>query len=144
MMRARIGFAAGVLVVIAAIGWGAWRMHAPASDPEAVALMRSAAHAMRDVPVKGILTTRVLTAEGWQEARVEVHAGQGRARLRYLSGPAEGVTLVRQGREVWTIGADGKPQRRHGLGADPMEKLGREILGKNFAARIVGEQTIAG
>jgi len=142
--RARIGFAAGALVVIAAIGWGAWQMRARASDPEAVALMRSAAHAMRHVPVKGIVTTRILTPDGWSEARVEIHAGDGRARLVYLSGPAKGVTLIRQGRDVWTTGPDEKDLRRLGLGADPMERLGHEMLGKNLVARIVGEQTIAG
>ncbi len=144
MTRARIAFVAGAIVVIGAIAWGAWRTHAPASDPAAVTLMRSAAHAMREVPVKGIVTTRVLMTDGWHEARAEIHAGHGRARVRYLSGPAEGVTLVRQGRDVWTIGPEGKGLRRLGLGADPIEHLGREMLGKNLASRIVGEQIIAG
>mgnify|MGYP001086065730 CR=1 FL=1 len=144
MTRARIAFVAGAIVVIGTIVWGAWQMRAPASDPAAVALMRNAAHAMREVPVKGIVTTRVLMTDGWHEAGAEIHAGHGRARVRYLSGPAEGVTLVRQGRDVWTIGPEGKGLRRVGLGADPIEHLGREMLGKNLAARIVGEQIIAG
>jgi len=143
-LRARVAMTVGVLAVLGAIGWAAWRLYAPASDTRAKELLRAAAQSLHHTAVQGTVITRVYLREGWREARAEVHRGGGRAQVRYLDGPAAGTTVYRQGRDVWAVSGEGAPSRRVDLPADPTEALARHLLHDHYHARVVGERIIAG
>lgn len=143
-LRARVAMTVGVLAVLSAISWAAWRLYAPTSDARATELLRAAAQSLHHTAVQGTVITRVHLSEGWREARAEVQRGGGRAQVRYLDGPAAGTTIFRQGRDVWAVRGEGEPLRRVDLPADPTEALARQLMRDRYHARVVGERVIAG
>ncbi len=144
MLRAKLAMIAAALLVLGSIGWALWRMQDAAPDAQAGELMRAAAGALHHVPVKGIVATRIRISDGWREAHAEVHRGGGRARVHYLDGPAAGVTLIRQGRDVWATKEGDENLRRLGLSADPSEEMARQLMQDNYTARVMGRRQVAG
>lgn len=132
----------GVIAGLAAAGIVAWLLVGVMRGPEAGAmrLARQAAEALDTVAVRGTVLTETRTSRGLVRSRAEVHRGDGRVHIRYLSGPAEGLEVFRQGRIVWASGAGGVTRR-----AEVEDHGWRErLLERNWQFRVTGEETIAG
>ncbi|MCD6360952.1 MAG: hypothetical protein J7M38_08795, partial [Armatimonadetes bacterium] len=132
------------LLVLGVIGWAVWRLHPPSGGADAHALLRAAARALHETALEGTVITRVRVGDEWREAHAEVHRGEGRSRVRYLDGPARGMTLYREGRQVWATGETGRVPRALKLGADPTEALSERLMRDGYNARITGHGTVAG
>ncbi|HUS79857.1 MAG TPA: sigma-E factor regulatory protein RseB domain-containing protein, partial [Armatimonadota bacterium] len=145
-MSRRVKLLVGV-AALALLGGGAyatWQWRGGASDPRAVELMRHAMRSLHETPVQGVVVTRVRTPDGWKEARADVHRGEGRARVHYLTGPATGTTVIRQGGRVWSVGPGDEPEHLSLLAGGPGERLTGEALHRNYRVRIAGTEQIAG
>jgi len=103
-------------------------------------LVERTAAALDTVAVKGTVVTRVLTPQGLAKTRAEVHRGDGRVVIRYLSGPARGTTIYRQGDAVWARGPQGGLRRQAELG----EGWSAELLERNWHFTTVGGRRVAG
>ncbi len=103
-------------------------------------LVERTAAALDSVAVKGTVLTRVLTPRGLVRTRAKVHRGDGRVVIRYLSGPAKGTTIYREGSAVWARGPQGRVRRQAELG----EAWSRELLRRNWSFATLGRRRVAG
>lgn len=130
------------LSALAALGMAlVWVLMPWRGSAEAQALAQRAAEALETVTVRGTVRTMVLTPRGPVEARAEIHRGAGRAHIRYLSGPAKGVEVYRDGATVWSRGPEGGAGRQARLG-DGGWSL--ELMRRNWRFRLLGDCTVAG
>ncbi|MGC9319735.1 MAG: hypothetical protein ACP5KN_17010 [Armatimonadota bacterium] len=140
-MKARTWKIAVGAVIAAVVALGiaiVLRLHSPAGD--AMALARSAAEALDTVAVRGVVLTEVRTPGGVIESTARVHRGRGRVYIRYLSGPAEGMEVRRQGGLVWARSSQGLRRRAQVGESDWRERL----LARNWEFRVVGSGEVAG
>ncbi|MGD9497724.1 MAG: hypothetical protein AB7Y46_15590 [Armatimonadota bacterium] len=110
-------------------------------EGKAVALTRQAAQALDRVPVRGTVCTVTLTPHGPIEVRAQVHRGEGRVHIRYLSGPAQGMQVYRQRERVWVTGPRGQVRRSAELTEGGWQE---ELLARNWRFRIAGSTVVAG
>lgn len=117
------------------------RLAPPAGSDEGLELAQRSAHALDTVSIRGIVRTIAQTSRGPVETRAEVHRGEGRVVIRYLSGPAKGTVIHRQGEMVWALGPHGRLRRWARL-TDSLWR--RNLLARNWRFRIVGRSRVAG
>lgn len=129
--------AVAVAAVVAAVVVGDPRLRAVDAD----ALVREAARSLRQTPVRGELVTTLQTPAGPRELRAEVHRGEGRFIISYLSGALEGTRVHRQRGAVWVEGQEGRGPRRSDVGE---RELHSEMLRRNWSFSAIGSRRIAG
>ncbi|MFW5866490.1 MAG: sigma-E factor regulatory protein RseB domain-containing protein [Armatimonadota bacterium] len=108
---------------------------------DATALVQQAARALDEVAVQGTVKTIVRTPDGRVETRARMHRGDGRFRMRLLSGPGEGSEVFRQGDAVWVEREGAERVRRASVGE---HALRNELLERNWEFRTAGTRRIAG
>lgn len=131
---------AALVAVMAAIAVGI-SLRLPRSDPQALALMARAARALEEVPVRGVVETTMETPRGPLEIRAEVHRGDGRAHIKYLSGPRAGAEVFKQGGQVWAKAPDGKVRRGGRCRHLPWQE---DLIEKNYRAWLGARGTMLG
>jgi len=137
--RWKVVIAVAALAVVGAIA--ALVLRGMRGDGDALALVRRAADALEQVAARGTVVTSARTPRGLVETQAEVHRGDGRVVMRYLSGPARGVEVLRDGDVVWARGSHGQVRRRAELGSMGWRE---ELLERNWDFRIAGERVVAG
>ena len=134
-----IGAAAIAIVVVVAAVAIVGDPRTPSGDADE--LVHQAARALRHTPVKGTLVTTVNTPQGETELTAQMHRGEGRFVIDYLSGPAEGNRVHRQRGAVWVEGQAERGPRR----ADVSEReLRDDLLRRNWDFAITGTRRVAG
>jgi hypothetical protein len=131
---------AAAVVVLAGLAVGV-RLWAGRSDPEALRLMARAATALQEVPVRGVVNSGVRTRGGWTETEAEVHRGEGRVHLKYLSGPRAGSEVFRQGPAVWAKGPQANVRHRGSVGRVPWQD---DLIQRNYRVRIASKGELLG
>jgi len=131
-----------VLSALVALGMTlVWVLGPGRGSAEALALAQRAAQALETVTIKGTVRTLALSPRGPVEARAEVHRGEGRVHIRYLSGPAEGMEVHRDGASVWSCGPEGAERHRAQIGDAGWS---HELMRRNWQFRLRGEASVAG
>lgn len=131
-----------VLSALAALGMTlVWVLGPGRGSAEALALAQRSAQALDTVSVKGTVRTLALTPRGPVEARAEIHRGEGRVHIRYLSGPAEGMEVHREGASVWSCGPEGAECHQTQIGDGGWS---HELMRRNWHFRLGGERNFAG
>lgn len=141
-MRGWLKVLGGIAIVAAAllVAWLAIRfMMAPGED--ATELVRRASTALRQVAVKGSVRTTARTPEGERKLEAQMHRGEGRFVMRFLTGPREGTRVHRQDDAVWIEREEGRPMRRANVGG---EGMGRDLLARNWTFTSAGTRRVAG
>ncbi len=130
------------LAALATIGIGVGLVVQGLRGPrgDALVLARQAAEALESVTVKGTVHTLTLTPHGAVRTRAEVHRGEGRVHIRYLSGPASDMEVYRQGDLVWARGPRGQLRRQAQLSDGGWHG---ELLERNWRFRTAGEDVVA-
>lgn len=110
-------------------------------------LVRQAARALQQTSVKGTVITTVRVPEGERQLSAEMHRGEGRFVIHYLSGPAQGTKVHRQRGIVWVEGRenDEERDRRRRRQADVGEAaLEADLLRRNWSFTVVGTRQVGG
>lgn len=140
--RWKIPGAIAIAIAVTAVAYFAVN-HGRAPSVDADELVGQAARALQHTPVKGTLVTTVRTPEGVEtELRAEVHRGDRRFVIRYLSGPAEGMQVHRQRGAVWVEGREEeRGPRRTDIGE---RELQADLLRRNWDFSAIGTRRVAG
>lgn len=118
-----------------------WVLGPGRGSAEALTLAQQSARALETVAVKGTVRTLASTPRGPVEARAEMHRGAGRVHIHYLSGPAAGMEVHRDGDSIWSSGPEGIDIRRAQIGE---RGWSHELMRRNWHFQLRGERTVAG
>jgi len=130
-----------VLSILVAVGVCVWVWTPRPLDPEAFRLMARAAQALEEVPVSGMIETKVWFRGEQREARAKVQRGAGRVHIEYLSGPTAKAEVFKQGQMVWACGRGEGKQRAESFSQPGWRS---ELVSQNYRARILGSREVAG
>ena len=141
--RARLRVLIALFILAAGAAAASLWVHAQGAQQRAVELMVAAQEARTDVPALGTVVIRSPGLDGPEGVRAQVHRGAGRAAIHYLDGPARDAWVFREGGRVWRGG--GRATRPLALEADAdMQRLDPDLLARNYVARVMGNEEIAG
>jgi outer membrane lipoprotein-sorting protein len=144
-MRRNWPFLVAVVIVVAS--GGLWIYRKVIADPDAKGIVKKAWTEGRRVPLEGRQVIRMPAPDGKiveVEARV-LASRDGQLRIEYLTRPLEGVTVWENGERTYRYNPKLKrltvAHKRSSLDDEARREL--QLL-KNYNARRVGEETVAG
>ncbi|NLO04708.1 MAG: hypothetical protein GX131_02645 [candidate division WS1 bacterium] len=108
---------------------------------DATPLVEQAVEALDRVSVRGTVVTTARTPEGEVRAEAQVHRGDGRVVMRFLTGRPEGTVVRRQDGAVWVEGREGRIGRRANLDGDGLRE---QLLERNWSFTSAGTRSVAG
>lgn len=141
--RARLRVLIALFILAAAAAAASLWVHAHGAQQRAVELMVAAQDARADVAALGTVVIRSPGPDEPASVRAQVHRGGGRAAIHFLDGPARDARVFREGGRVWRGGGHAMRPLALEPGAD-MPRLDPDLLARNYVARIMGGESIAG
>ena len=139
--RARIQTLLLLFAATTLIAAGALRTYSSSSQRKAIALIIDGQTVRDTLTTVGTATTRAYAGGAPVASRARIHRGEGRVAITYLDGPPQGAQVFREQERIWR----GGPDPRVMLEAEPRSsRLNARLLRKNYVARVLGEENIAG
>lgn len=141
--RAKLRVLLALFILAAGAAAASLWIHAQGAQQRAVELMLAAQEAREATTALGTVVIRSPGLDGPQGVRAQVHRGAGRAAIHYLDGPARDARVFREGGRVWRgAGRATRPLLLEAGGE--VARLDADLLARNYVARVVGSEQIAG